>query len=442
MNSKQLILISLLCIFIFGCKKPKKVFTVSDNLIELIAVRQKAPIDYANYCADMSTKDGSNLDKVYPDIRGIPDSLHSVKVYYHSLDIIQTLFQSYKAGMVEKKTLDYYCNFMDADTTNCSSNHVKSFVIIATGISENGQRYYLFDSNNNYDLGDEISFEAETVPVFGMNPKSELQPHKIIYEKYLDNMIQKDSTWIAFNEQDGKSMWYRICEHTSTSFQFDSLSYNIELYPSKGVWVKYQKSAFFKISEGPNTESKLYSIGEYIRLGNSNYQLDCSRDGLNVYLAKDTSTVMNTESTQVGMAPLAFKARTYSGDTINFPSDFKGKYVLLDFWGTWCGSCVQEIRDYYIDIYEKYGGDQFEIIGVAYNLPHELDDFIETNNINWPIIPDGEQKKILKKYKIFSYPTLVLINPEGIIISKGEELRSGEFVSILDENITDINNAR
>jgi len=53
------------------------------------------------------------------------------------------------------------------------------------------------------------------------------------------------------------------------------------------------------------------------------------------------------------MLPIAFKAKTYLGDSTSFPSDFKGKYVLPDFWPISCAPCIQEIKDYYIDIYNK-----------------------------------------------------------------------------------------
>ena len=173
--------------------------------------------------------------------------------------------------------------------------------------------------------------------------------------------------------------------------------------------------------------------GEFLKLNDSYYRLDCSSDGLKVELTK----VLNIEgSTQIGMVPLSFNSVTLKGDSIHFPADFKGKYVLLDFWATSCAPCVQEMKDYYVNIYNKYDGNQFEIIGVADNLPDQLTEFIRKNNISWMIVPDGKSKVIQKKYNINHYPTLYLISPEGIIISKKDvELRAGKFESVLEKNI-------
>lgn len=261
------------------------------------------------------------------------------------------------------------------------------------------------------------------------NSNREFQPHKVLYEKYIDSKIQKDSTWIAFFENNGK-MYLRFCEHTTTSFQYDSAHYRIEAIPSAGYSVVYNNATFFRISKNINRKSQKLNYGEFLKLNDAFYRIACTKDGLKIILTKDYN-VQNEGSTQIGLSPLSFRAISLKGDSINFPSDFKGKYVLLDFWSTNCAPCIQEIRDYYINIYKKYGGDQFEIIGVANNLNNELEGYIKKNKIKWTIIPDGKSKMIQKRYKIYQFPTLYLINPEGKIVAKDEELRGGKFESIL-----------
>lgn len=432
MKHCNIILISILIVFSIGCKKTKNSFTKSDNLIELKAFRQSTPInDYSGYMR-MSTKDGRFGDNVFPDIKGVPDSLNDVKIYYEWFNNIQALYQAYKSKVVDKKDFDYYCQAWGSDTTNCISKYVKTFVVIATGVSKSGQAYSLFDSNNDFDLTDEIPYKiTKETGHLVRNISNEFQPHKVIYEKIIDGKVQQDSTWITFFENEN-GMWLKFCERATATFQFDSINYKIEVLPS--INMRYRENTTFKVSHAVNKKSIEYNVEEYFKLGNSYYQLSCSNDGLKIFLTKDTNALTNG-STQIGMQPINFMARTYSGDSISFPSDFKNKYVLLDFWSTSCGPCMQEIRDYYIDIYNKYGGEKFEIIGIADNLPQELDNFIERYHIHWTIIPDGEQKAIQKKYHIFQYPTLYLINPEGKIIAKGNELRNGKFASILDENV-------
>ncbi len=421
--------VTILMILMIGCEKPIKTYTKSDNLIEIDAVRQKSCINDLHPYIGMATKKGLFWDKVYPNIEGIPDSLNDVKLYFAWIDNIQALYQAYKTGVVDRKDfLDYY-HAWGSDTTECSPDYVKTFVIVATGIGRNGQQYYFFDSNNDLNLSDEIPYETTRSTYFFKNPNFEYQPHKIIYEKYIDKSIQKDSTWIAFFEYNDMMM-IQFCEHTSASFRFDSLDYSILTYPSE---TGYRDNPTFSISKGFNKKSKVYYKGEYIKLGDSYYQISCRMDGLKIYLTKDADA-LSKGSTQIGMPPPKFKAKTLSGDSINFPSGLKGKYILLDFWSINCAPCIQEIKEYYIDIYKRYGGTEFEIVGIADNLPDDLAKFIRSNNIKWIIIPDGEQKSIQKIYRINHYPTLYLISPEGNIIAKENELRAGQFVSFLDKH--------
>ncbi len=432
MNKKNTLLISLLIFFTIGCKKQSKIFTESDAVIELNATRQSDLMnDYLGYMG-MSTKNGSFWDNVFPEVNGLPDSLNDVTIHYTWLNNIQALYQAYKAGKVEKADFENYYKALGADTTECTADYVKTFVVIATGVSTSGQRYYFFDSNNNYDMADEIPFETVVVPAdsYGNNNK-EFQPHKIIYEKHLNGEILQDSTWIAFYERTDR-MWIQFSEKSTARFQFDSLNCKIEARPS--ISKRYRGGAKFTVSLGFNKRSNQYTQGEYMQLGNAYYQIGCSSDGLKILLTKDEQ-VLSKGSTQVGLPPLSFSAESLTGDTVNFPGDFKGKYVLLDFWSLSCGPCIQEIRDYYIDIYEKYGGNQFEIIGVADNNAQQLESFINKFGIKWIVIPDGQHKEIHKKYNILHHPTLYFINPEGEIIAKEDDLRGGKFVTILDKNL-------
>lgn len=432
MKQYLIVLTYFLVVIAFDCKSQNKIFTKSDDLIELSAIRKKDRVNSLNSYVGMSTKDGRFWDNVYPKIVGIPDSLTDVKVYFFPMDNVQALFQAFKADIVKISDFKYYINAWGSDTTNCTPDYVKTYVVIVTGETKNGRKYYLFDSNNDLNMADELLFEIiGSKPNMPASYNAESQRHKIIYEKYIDKKIQKDSTWIAFFELNEK-MYLQFREHTTTSFQFETINYQVDVSPASNG--SYNKKAFFIVSNNINPKSQVLNYGEYLKLNDFLYRIECSNDGLKIKLSKALN-YQKEGSTQVGMSPIPFKSISSNGDSINFPVDFKGKYVLLDFWSIGCGPCVMEMRDYYVGIYKKYGGNQFEIIGVADNLPKELESFIKKNNINWIIIPDGKLKYIQKMFKVYQYPTLYLINPEGVIISNGLELRSGKFESILEKNI-------
>ena len=99
----------------------------------------------------------------------------------------------------------------------------------------------------------------------------------------------------------------------------------------------------------------------------------------------------------------------------------KGKYVLLDFWASWCPPCREEMPNL-VNLYEKYKDKNFEIVG--YSLDQKENAWkngIEKMNMTWPQMSDCEywDSPAVKLYAIQSIPCIILIDPEGKIIERG-----------------------
>ena len=108
----------------------------------------------------------------------------------------------------------------------------------------------------------------------------------------------------------------------------------------------------------------------------------------------------------------------------------KGKYVLVDFWASWCGPCIAEIPRLK-EIYNQYKGDKFEILGVAVRDRREdTMRSIETHKIPWPQIVETNTLPI-ELYGFSGIPQIMLFDPEGIIIAR--DLRGNILKSKLAE---------
>lgn len=116
------------------------------------------------------------------------------------------------------------------------------------------------------------------------------------------------------------------------------------------------------------------------------------------------------------------------------PSQLKGKYFLIDFWGTWCAPCIEEIP-YIEKAYEKFKGKGFEIISLAFSSPEE--DFKERRKINpmpWlhALLSDADAEKIASLYNVEFIPKMLLVSPEGDIMANEETLRDGGLMRKLE----------
>ena len=104
----------------------------------------------------------------------------------------------------------------------------------------------------------------------------------------------------------------------------------------------------------------------------------------------------------------------------------KGKYVLVDFWASWCGPCIAEIP-VLVEVYNKYKGDKFEMLGVAvWDKREETLKSIEKYNTSWPQIIDASDIPT-NLYGISGIPHIILFDPDGKIVARdlrGDKLKA------------------
>ncbi|WP_052353895.1 redoxin domain-containing protein [Flectobacillus major] len=142
----------------------------------------------------------------------------------------------------------------------------------------------------------------------------------------------------------------------------------------------------------------------------------------------------NSAKVDVGKMAPAFSMADTTGNAFTLAS-LKGKYVLVDFWASWCGPCRKENPNV-VKAYNEYRDKNFEIVGVS------LDDkksnwvkAINADKLTWVHVSDlkGWQNEAAKMYAVSAVPMNFLLDKNGKIIAKN--LRSEELHKKLAELI-------
>ena len=122
-------------------------------------------------------------------------------------------------------------------------------------------------------------------------------------------------------------------------------------------------------------------------------------------------------SIQIGQKAPDFSAQDQYGQSISLVN-LKGKYILLDFWATWCAPCIEEIPNIE-KAYEDFRGKGLVVIGINLDKNYrKFQDFIESRGTLYSEIHD-DKEEIVKAYGVYAIPSIFLVNDQGIIVRKG-----------------------
>jgi peroxiredoxin len=384
--------------------------------------------------------------KAFPKIKGIPNNLEYMMIGIEQTDFLQHTYQSYYSNKIGEELFNSCKSSWNwqPSFSEYSKEFVKLDIAVVAGYDSTGLLKIKVDKNNNYDLLDDEYFTfPEKIP--GQNfwgRYTDLMPFEVRYEYYDGESIKQANVWLyldyspeIYNSKKDKPhpivLAYDFAEHHSGEFYVNGKKYFASIKSDRAT---FRENYSIKVesdndsSESPNLEPGISRNG-LIKIEDYYYKFDkASIDGSSIILLKD-SNVLEKGGNQVGLKAINFVGKSINGNEVEL-NKLKGKYVFLDFWGTWCAPCRDEIPKLK-SVWEEFKDNNFIMIGIANDGIEDLKNFVEKNEIKWEQIAQTNDKIIISDYGVFSYPTTFLINEEGEIIAKN--LRAVELRDKLSE---------
>jgi len=302
---------------------------------------------------------------------------------------------------------------------------------------------FSFRQSPSYEIKGHINIDSGTIYLKGFRNKMfyTIDSAKVTNGIFgFSGSVQRPDLYgLTIDRDETFSPYYIFIENSQIQVDIDTAndeSANISGSAANDLFVKYHYNEDFKIDSliaaNPTSTVAAYLLYREIAPELSASQIeanlalfDSSLNDLS-YIKELKNLVVIKKNVEVGHEALDFKSTTPTGETVSL-SDYFGKYILVDFWASWCGPCRRENPNV-VAAFNKYKTKGFDVFGVS--LDRNKEDWvnaIEKDKLTWTHVSDLKfwDSAPAKLYGIRSIPSNVLLDPSGKIIARnlrGEDL--------------------
>jgi len=379
-----------------------------------------------------------------PTFKDIPEDIVEYSIREFDIQPYNAGYQYVLTGQLSKEKFENLLKSREIDKKLVTGDKYKHALNILFGTNEQNKYVIIIDENNNLSFSDDeklILPKKKNADEEASIPANELPIIKTKFEYFDGSKVStisipltikpyKGHTGITFPDSiDTKySLMIGIPKYKSQSVVINNKKYILNFsnsftsleYTSQNTQLLIQSD---KMNDGMKSKRVVpYSVGDLISFDNLQYRFE------NVSTWGDT---ISLKYLGINKRPEGFLSGTYLPKTkiqtidnkdFNFDK-YRGKYVLIDFWGSWCIPCIKVIPRI-AEVNAKYKTRGLVMVSVAYddNIS-KLKELIESNHMNWiHLIQSEKNAEFVDKLKVSSFPTLILVDPTGKILYRDKSI--------------------
>ena len=152
-------------------------------------------------------------------------------------------------------------------------------------------------------------------------------------------------------------------------------------------------------------------------------------------VASDPPVTSTTDTIDAGAPVPAFEVPGLRSSETFTRDDFRDQYLLLDFWATWCGPCIEELPTLRT-AYQKYKDEGFTILSLSLDRSAEtVRSFARENEMSWNHALAREGRALRDRFDVTGIPKPILVAPDGTILAHDGAVRGRNLIELLDEHL-------
>jgi len=379
-----------------------------------------------------------------PTFKDIPEDIVEYSIREFDIQPYNAAYQYVLNGQMSMEKFENLIKSRGIDKRLVTRSKYKHALNVLFGTNKQNEYVIIIDENNNLSFSDDkklILPKKKNADEEASIPDSELPIIKTKFEYFDGTKVStvsiplvilpyKGHTGITFPDSIDTKYCLRIGIPTykSQSVVINNKKYILNLsnsftsleYTSRNTQLLIESD---KMNVGMKSKRVIpYSVGDLILFDSLQYKFENVSTWGDTISLKYVGINKRPEGFLSGEYLPKTKIQTIDNKDFDFEK-YRGKYVLIDFWGSWCVPCIKLIPRI-AEVNAKYKTKGLVMVSVAYddNIS-KLKEIIESKQMNWiHLVQSKNNSEFVDKLKISAFPTLMLVDPSGKILCRDKSI--------------------